>query len=47
MILKKYFLKEDARSLKVIKNIGGSFIIKGFSIVINLLLVPLTIHYLT
>ncbi|MEO6904085.1 MAG: oligosaccharide flippase family protein [Bacteroidia bacterium] len=47
MIFKKYFQKEDARSLKVIKNISGSFIIKGFSIVINLLLVPLTIHYLT
>ena len=47
MILAKYFQKEDARSLKAFKNIGGSIIIKGISIIINLALIPVTIDYLS
>lgn len=47
MILKKILHKEDARSSNIIKNIFGSFAVKGVSIVINLALIPLTIHYLS
>jgi len=37
----------DERSVLVKKNIYFSFLIKGFSISISLLLVPLTLHYLS
>lgn len=46
MILKKILSKEDARSMRVLKNVGGSFVIKGISILINLALIPITIDYL-
>lgn len=42
----KRFFSGDLRSVKAKKNIIGSFILKGISIVISLLLVPLTIDYL-
>jgi O-antigen/teichoic acid export membrane protein len=38
--------KGDGRSVKVKKNILGLFLIKGGSIAISLILVPLTIHYI-
>lgn len=47
MIFKKILNKEDARSSNIIKNIFGSFAVKGVSIAINLALIPLTIHYLS
>ena len=40
------FTKGHERSVKAKRNILYSFLIKGFSIGISLLLVPLTIHYL-
>ena len=40
-------LSGDERSVLVKKNIYFSFLIKGFSISISLLLVPLTLHYLS
>lgn len=40
------FFSGHARSVKAKKNILGSFLLKGISIVISLLLVPLTIDYL-
>lgn len=45
----KYFeyLKGDSRTAKVRKNIVGSFGVKGISIAISLLLVPLTIGYVS
>jgi O-antigen/teichoic acid export membrane protein len=45
--LKKYFNSTDARSANLIKQIFGSFAVKGISILINLALIPLTIHYLS
>jgi O-antigen/teichoic acid export membrane protein len=41
-----YFKYGNERSLKAKKNIIASFVIKVLSIFINLLLVPLTIHYI-
>ncbi len=41
-----FFTKEDNRSNLIIKNISGSFVIKFATVLINLLLVPLTLHYL-
>ncbi len=41
-----FFTKGHQRSLEAKKNIVGSFIIKGISIAIGLILVPLTIHYI-
>lgn len=41
-----FFSKGNQRSLKAKKNIIGSLVIKGLSIVIGLVLVPLTIHYI-
>lgn len=41
-----FFTKGDQRSLKAKKNIVGSLLIKGMSIAIGLILVPLTIHYI-
>ncbi|MCB0429127.1 MAG: MATE family efflux transporter [Flavobacteriales bacterium] len=43
----KFLSGTHARSVKAIKNIISSFAIKGVSMVINILLVPLTIHYLS
>lgn len=40
-----YFKKGHQRSLEAKKNIVASFLIKGISIAISLVLVPLTIHY--
>lgn len=40
-------LKGDSRSAKVKKNILGSFGVKGVSIIISLILVPLTIGYVS
>ena len=41
-----FFIKGHPRSLKAKKNIVASFLIKGFSIAISLVLVPLTINYI-
>ena len=41
-----FFTKGHARTLRAKKNIAASFLIKGASIVIGLMLVPLTINYL-
>lgn len=41
-----FFTKGNQRSLKAKKNIIGSLLIKGMSIAIGLVLVPLTIHYI-
>lgn len=41
-----FFTKGSKRSLEVKKNIAVSLIIKGISIAINLVMVPLTIHYI-
>ena len=41
-----YLAQGNARSIKAKKNIAFSFIIKGLSIAISLVLVPLTIHYI-
>ena len=41
------FIKDNSRSSKVKKNVVGSFAVKGISIVISLLLVPLTIGYVS
>lgn len=38
-------MRGDSRSAKVKKNIFGSFFVKGISIVVSLILVPLTIGY--
>lgn len=40
-------LKGDSRSSKVLKNILGSFVVRGLSILISLILVPLTIGYVS
>jgi O-antigen/teichoic acid export membrane protein len=44
--IREFFTKGHERSVKAKKNILGSFIVKGGSILINLLLVPLTLNYL-
>mgnify|MGYP001800804971 CR=1 FL=1 len=44
---KNYLSSGNARSVKAKKNILGSFLVKGFSIVIGLLLTRLTVTYLT
>lgn len=44
--LKDFLTKGHERSIKAKKNILASFIIKGFSIVISLVMVPLTINYI-
>ena len=41
-----FFTKGNQRSLKAKKNIIGALLIKGISIIIGLVLVPLTIHYI-
>jgi O-antigen/teichoic acid export membrane protein len=45
-MLKKYFYQDDFRLNLIIKNITGSFVLKFGIIVINMILVPLTLHYL-
>ncbi len=47
VIFKKFFKTQDARSSNIIKNIFGSFAVKGVSILANLALIPLTIDYLS
>src|SRR5665647_3802680 len=44
-ILTDFFTKGQDRSIKIKKNILASFVIKGLSIAISLVLVPLTINY--
>lgn len=44
--LKVFFTRGNERTVKAKKNIAASFIIKGLSIVIHLLLIPLTLNYL-
>lgn len=44
--IRVFFTKGHERSVKAKKNILGSFVFKGGSILISLLLVPLTLHYL-
>lgn len=41
-----YFTRGHERSLRIKKNILMLFLFKGLSIIINLMLVPLTLHYL-
>lgn len=43
--IKSFFSEGHQRTLVAKKNIAGTFLIKGASILISLLLVPLTIHY--
>ncbi len=45
-IVRDYFTKGHKRSLKTKKNIIASFGLKGFSILVSFLLVPLTLNYL-
>lgn len=45
-LLQGFFSKGHKRTLQAKKNILASFVIKGLSIAIGLILVPLTIHYL-
>ena len=45
--LKNRLLKGESRSISVKKNIIGSFIIKGISILISLMLVPMTLGYVS
>jgi len=44
-LFKRFFSEGHQRTLVAKKNIAVSFLIKGLSILISLLLVPLTIHY--
>lgn len=45
--IKYFFTKGDRRSLIVKKNMIGSIFIKGVSILIQLILVPMTLGYLS
>jgi O-antigen/teichoic acid export membrane protein len=49
--LKENFLQSpvtsDARSKKLKRNIAGSLLVKGGSIAIGLVLIPMTIHYVS
>lgn len=45
--LKNIFLKGDNRSVTIKRNVLGSLIIKGISILVSFLLVPLTIGYVS
>jgi len=45
-IIKNYFITGHRRSVKAKKNIIASFALKGFSILVSFLLVPLTLNYL-
>jgi len=43
--LKNYFTKGHERSIRAKKNIAATIVIKGFSIVISLVFVPLVLNY--
>lgn len=45
--LKSFFREGHARSIKAKQNIAASFFLKGVSIIISFLIVPITIGYLT
>ena len=45
-IIKDFFTKGHPRSIKLKRNIGGSFFIKGFSIVLGLIKIPIILAYL-
>lgn len=45
--IKKIFIGDNSRSVAVKKNIVGSFLVKGVSIIVSLLLVPLTLGYVS
>ena len=45
-IIINFFTKGHERSIKAKKNIAASFVIKGLSIAISLVMVPMTIHYI-
>ncbi len=47
MLLKRYYLRGNKRSVKAVRNIVSSLAIKVISVAINLALVPLTINYLS
>lgn len=44
--IKDFFSQGNQRSIEAKKNILGTVIIKGISIIISLLMVPITIHYI-
>ena len=44
--LNRFFTKGHERTIRAKKNITASFVIKGISIAVGLVLVPLTINYL-
>ena len=45
-IILNFLTKGHERSIKAKKNIAASFVIKGLSIAISLVMVPMTIHYI-
>ena len=45
--IRKIIFKGSSRSVAVKKNIIGSFLVKGVSIIVSLLLVPLTLGYVS
>ncbi len=45
MGIEKLLYSNNSRTALIKKNIAGSFIIKGVSVLVSVLLVPLTIHY--
>jgi O-antigen/teichoic acid export membrane protein len=45
--IRRSLYSKEARSRNALKNIASTFLVKGASIVINLALIPLTIHYLS
>jgi O-antigen/teichoic acid export membrane protein len=46
-IISRYIAKDDSRSGKVKKNIIGSIAVKGISIVVSFIIVPLTLGYVS
>ncbi|UKT63278.1 lipopolysaccharide biosynthesis protein [Pedobacter mucosus] len=46
LIIKNFFTSGHERTLLAKKNIAATFLIKGLSIIISLVLVPITIHYI-
>jgi O-antigen/teichoic acid export membrane protein len=45
-VIKRFFFRGHERTIRAKKNILGSFLFKGGSVAINLVMVPLTLHYL-
>jgi O-antigen/teichoic acid export membrane protein len=45
-VIKRFFVQGHERTIRAKKNIFGSFLFKGGSVVINLIMVPLTLNYL-